>query len=269
MSGLTFTLRAEPDQRLDLSGLTGSSLAGLTEAAIGAIEIGTTNERRTVGDLFAVAYGDLSDIRFAGGSARFDGVGERHSDGSILVEGDVGQKAGRAMSGGTIEVRGSAGPFAGSGMTGGTLTIAGDAGDDLCGPLAGEAVGIRGGQINVLGAVGARAGDRMRRGTILIGGDAGENAGCRMIAGTLVVGGKAGRGPGRLMKRGTLVLAGGAASTAPTFLDNGPADLIVLRLMARAFAAEPFAGGLFDGAPMRRLGGDTAVLGRGEIFVPL
>ncbi|GGD36448.1 hypothetical protein [Aureimonas glaciei] len=90
-----------------------------------------------------------------------------------------------------------------------------------------------------------------------------------MIAGTLVVGGKAGRLPGMLMKRGTLLLAGGAEAIGPTFLDNGPVDLIVLRLMARAFAAPPFGASLLDGGPMRRLGGDTAVLGLGEIFLPL
>lgn len=269
MSGLSFTLRGEPNQRLDLSKLTANRLAGLGESAIGAIEIGTTRERLTVGDIFTISPGDASSIRFVGGSERFDRVGEGQDGGAILVEGDVGQRLGRAMSAGTIEVRGSAGPYAGSGMTGGTLTICGDAGDDLGGPLAGEMAGLRGGLVNVLGSAGARAGDRMRRGTILVGGDAGDHAGARMIAGTLVVGGRAGRSPGTLMKRGTIVLAGGAASTGPTFLDNGPADLIILRLMARAFAAGPFKQGLFDGTPMRRLGGDTAVTGMGEIFVPL
>lgn len=269
MSGLTFTLKAEPNQRVDLSRLTPGALVELSESAIAAIAIGTTKERLTVGDVFAVGFGDLSEIRFVGGSPRFDRIGERLEGGAILVEGDVGQRLGRSMTGGTIEVRGSAGPYAGSGTSGGVITITGDAGDELGGPLAGEMAGLRGGQINVLGSAGARAGDRMRRGTILVGGDAGDHAGSRMIAGTLVVAGRAGRAPGVLMKRGTIVLAGGVAETGPTFLDNGPADLIILRLMAKAFAGPPFGRPLFGGEPMRRWGGDTAVLGQGEIFVPL
>ena len=269
MSGLTFTLRHAPDQRLDLSGLTASRLAGLGTAAIAALPIGTTRAGLKVGDIFAVTGDDVADIRFVGGSERFDRIGERHAEGSILVEGDVGQRAGRLMSGGTLEIRGSTGPFAGSALSGGTLTITGDAGDDLGGPHAGEMAGLRGGTVNVLGAVGARAGNRMRRGTILVGGAAGQHAGARMIAGTLVVGGKAARGAGTLMKRGTIILAGGADATGPTFVDNGPADLLILRLMAKAFAVAPFPDALFDGSPMRRLAGDTAVSGMGEIFLPL
>ena len=269
MSGLTFTLRAEPNQRLDLSKLTARHLAGLSETDIGAIAIGTSRQKLTAGDVFAIGFGDLDTITFAGGSERFDRIGEGLDGGTITVDGPVGQRVGRSMASGTITVKGAAGPFAGSGMSGGTLTIEGNAGDDLGGPLAGETMGVRGGSIQVLGSTGARAGDRMRRGTVLIKGDAGDHAGSRMIAGTLVVGGKAGRFPGMLMKRGTLVLAGGAVATGPTFLDNGPADLIILRLMAKAFAAAPFEAALFDGGPMRRLGGDTAVLGLGEIFVPL
>lgn len=269
MSGLTFTLRGEPNQRLDLSRLTPRHLASQSEREIAALAIGTSREALTVGDVFSIGMGDAGSIFFAGGSARFDGIGEGLDGGTIRVEGATGQRLGRSMASGTIVVTGSAGPFAGSGMSGGWLTIEGDAGDDLGGPLAGEMMGLRGGTIHVRGSAGARAGDRMRRGTILVEGNAGDHAGSRMIAGTLVVGGRAGRSPGMLMKRGTLVLAGGAEAIGPTFLDNGPADLIVLRLMAKAFAALPFGAPLMDGGPMRRLGGDTAVLGLGEIFLPL
>lgn len=269
MSGLTFTLRQAPDQRLDLSGLTPARLAGRTERDIAAIAVNTAKRRLTVGDVFAIGGSDAASIRFLGGSERFDRLGEALDGGAILVEGDVGQRAGRAMAGGTLTVKGAAGPFAGSAMTGGTLIVEGHCGDDLGAPLAGETAGLRGGTIQILGRAGARAADRMRRGTVLVAGDAGEHAGSRMIAGTLVVGGRAGHSPGILMRRGTIILGGGAASTSATFMDNGPADLIVLRLMAKAFAGPPFAAPLFDGEPMRRLGGDTAVSGLGEIFLPL
>ncbi|KQT69984.1 MULTISPECIES: formylmethanofuran dehydrogenase subunit C [unclassified Aureimonas] len=262
MSGLTFTLKAEPAERLDLSGLVPSKLAGLGARGIERLAIGTTRHPLHVGDVFAVTGDDAADIRFDGGSERFDRLGEALDGGAILVEGDAGIHVGRRMADGLLEIRGSVGAFAGSGLRGGVLSISGDAGDDLGGPGFGEAAGLAGGTIRVSGSAGARAGDRMRRGTILITGDCGPNAGCRMIAGSLLCKGRAGRGAGALMKRGTLVFTGGAEPLGPTFLDNGPQDFIVLRLLTRAFPD------IFDGRPMRRLAGDTAVSSMGEVFVP-
>ncbi|WP_206453127.1 formylmethanofuran dehydrogenase subunit C [Aurantimonas marina] len=269
MSGLTFRKTAEPDQRLDLSILTPAHLANLSLSEITALPIGTTKQLVTVGDIFALSGDDAAAIRFEGGSERFDRIGEAMDDGSIRVEGDAGWRVGRLMSGGRLTVTGLVGGLAGSGMSGGLLTVGGDAGDFLGGPMAGEMAGMRGGAIRVGGSAGARAADRMRRGTIVVDGAVGDNAGSRMIAGTLVVGGLARGAPGRLMKRGTLILCGGAERLAPTFLDNGPADLLILKLMAQEFAAGELGPVPFDGAPMRRIGGDTAVLGKGEIFLPL
>lgn len=262
MSGLTFTLRAEPDERLDLSPLTPARLAGLARAAIERIAIGTTRVPLHVGDVFTVTGDDAAELRFDGGSTRFDRLGEGLDGGMILIDGDAGVHVGRRMADGIFEIRGSVGAFAGSGLRGGVLSIAGDAGDDLGGPGFGEASGMAGGTIRVSGSTGARAGDRMRRGTILVSGDCGPNAGCRMIAGSLLCKGRAGRGAGALMKRGTLVFSGGAEPLGPTFLDNGPQDLILLRLLARAFPT------ILDGRPMRRFAGDTAVSSMGEVFVP-
>ena len=269
MTGLTFRKRAEPEERLDLSPLTPSRLAGLAEKEIAALGIGTSRMGLRVGDVFDVVAGDAAAIRFEGGSPRFDRIGEAMAGGEIIVEGDAGARLGRMLAGGRITVTGSAGAHAGSAMTGGVIAIAGDAGDRLGGPLAGEMMGLKGGTITVGGDAGARAGDRMRRGVIFIRGNAGEDLASRMIAGTVVVGGRAAATPGRLMKRGTLFLCGGAERFASTFVDNGPADLIILKVMADAFAKGEVGEVPFDGRPMRRLGGDTAVLGLGEVFLPL
>jgi formylmethanofuran dehydrogenase subunit C len=263
MSGLTFTLRGAPPERLDLSELVPSKLAGLTSSDIERLVVGTTRHPLHVGDVFTVTGDDAAEIRFDGGSERFDRVGEGLGGGMILVDGDAGVHVGRRMADGILEIRGSVGALAGSGLRGGVLSVAGDAGDDLGGPGFGEAAGMVGGTIRVSGSTGARAGDRMRRGTILVSGNCGPQAGCRMIAGSLVCKGRAGRGAGALMKRGTLVFADGAEPLGPTFLDNGPQDLIVLRLLGKAFPA------LFDGRPMRRWAGDTAVSSMGEVFVPV
>lgn len=268
MTGLVFRLKGEPEERLDLSPLIPERLDGLTSSEIQKLGIGTTKRDLKLGDVFDVSGADVSDIRFEGGSARLDKIGLGLSKGSIRVEGDVGFRCGRAMRGGAITVTGSAGDLAGSAMEGGELVIQGSAGARLGGPEAGETKGMSGGAIRVQGSADERAADRMRRGTIVIDGDCGLDAASRMIAGTLIVGGKAKGTPGRLMKRGTLILAGGAERLAPTFLDCGPQDLIILRLMARAIGEE-LGAVPFDGSPMRRYGGDTAVLGMGEVFLPL
>ena len=268
MTGLVFTLKAEPDQRLDLSQLTPATLAGLSHGQIAALAIGTSRHKLTVGEVFDFSGASGETLRFVGGSSRFDRIGEAMAAGDIHVEGEAGWRVGRSMTGGRLTISGSVGGFAGSGMSGGFLGIGGDAGERLGGPMAGEMGGMAGGAIRVNGNAGLRAADRMRRGTIMVAGDAAEGAASRMIAGTLIVGGRTHGTPGRLMKRGTLFLCGGVEKLAPTFLDNGVADLVILRLMADELSRSPVGPVPFDGAPMRRIGGDLAVLGKGEVFLP-
>jgi formylmethanofuran dehydrogenase subunit C len=107
----------------------------------------------------------------------------------------------------------------------------------------------------------------MRRGTIVIEGEAGAYPGSRMIAGTLIVVRQAGDLPGFLMKRGTIVLGEGASALSPTFVFTGSYELLAMRLLA-AFV-EPYSkrAATLLRRPLRRLAGDMAVLGKGELFV--
>lgn len=268
MRPLVLTLRARPEQRLDLSPLVPHRLQGQTTAAISAVEIQTTRMRVTVGDAFRVRMGDPGRMRIEDACDRLDQIGQGMTGGEIDVDGDVGIQAGRLMTGGRLTIRGSAGHWAASGMTGGSVEIIGNAGDHLGGPLAGEMAGMRGGIVIVRGKAGDRAGDRLRRGTIVIEGTAGANAASRMIAGTLIVRRKAGPLPGYLMRRGTVVLGEGCAQFSPTFLDCGVHDLVFMRLLASYVALlSPKAHAVLR-RPLRRLAGDMAVLGKGEIFCP-
>jgi formylmethanofuran dehydrogenase subunit C len=106
----------------------------------------------------------------------------------------------------------------------------------------------------------------LRRGTIVVEGRAGAYAGSGMIAGTLIVRKAAGPLPGYLMRRGTVVLAGGCDQLSPTFLDCGVHDLVAMRLMAAFVADYSVAAAAALRAPLRRLAGDMAVLGKGEVF---
>jgi formylmethanofuran dehydrogenase subunit C len=268
VSSLTFSLREAPAQRLDLSPLVPQNLAGKTIGEIERIELGTTRIRVAAGDVFRIGEGDPGTIVIEGGGERFDRVGMGLASGSIRVEGEVGVEAGRLMSGGRLSIGGNAGPFAGSRMKGGTLTIEGGADERLGGPLSGETVGMSGGVLHVRGDAAQRAGDRLRRGVILIEGRAGAYAGSRMIAGTLAIGGEAGDLPGYLMGRGTILLGRGATLFSPTFGDCGEHDLVAAALLANYIAeASARLAGLFR-RPLRRLAGDLAALGKGEILLP-
>jgi formylmethanofuran dehydrogenase subunit C len=264
---LVFTLKQEPNQRLDLAPLAPHLLDGKSVKDIALIELQTTRETITVGDIFKMRSGGTESIRFEGGSARLDNIGVAMKAGEIVVEGDCGKSLGRNMSGGNLVAMGDSGPFAGSAMSGGRLEIAGDAGGFLGAPLEGEMEGMTGGLLIVRGNAGARVGDRLRRGTIVIEGSAGDYPGSRMIAGTLIVLGECGSLPGYLMRRGTIVLAN-SPELAPTFVDCGAHDLAFASVFSGLLRPESRAAARHLSRPLIRFAGDMAALGKGEIFFP-
>lgn len=268
MKPLTFTLVAEPPERLDLSPLTPERLGGLTKVEIAKIRIGQSKRASAVGDIFRFAGSDVSTLVFDGGSGRFDRLGEGMVAGTIRVIGDVGAQLGRSMRGGSIVVEGRAGPHAGSAMRGGHIEIHGSAGDHLGGPLAGELAGMSGGMLIVRGKAGAFAGDRMRRGLIAVLRGTGDHAGCRMIAGTIVIAGEAGAMPGYLMRRGSIVLDRAPKNMSPSFVECGAPHSVFCALLDRYLVGEGIMKRPLFGKDQRRFGGDNAVLGLGEIVFP-
>jgi formylmethanofuran dehydrogenase subunit C len=269
VSGLVFTLRGEPEQRLDLSPLTPDRLKGLSLKEIAALELHTTKRRVTAGELFEIQEGDAADVRFEGGSERFDRIGHEMRSGSITIEGDAGLQAGRWMAGGVLNIKGNTGPWTGSGMKAGHIVISGNAGDWLGGPLPGELAGMRGGLVHVQGNVGREAGHRLRRGTIFIEGNAGPYAGRAMIAGTLLIGGRAGSLPGYLMRRGTIVLGQLPEELSPTFNYCGRFELVFAQLLSSELRDAKIRASAMLAKPLRRYAGDLAAGGKGEILLPV
>ncbi|HTW28971.1 MAG TPA: formylmethanofuran dehydrogenase subunit C [Acetobacteraceae bacterium] len=266
-AGLRLTLRSDPEQRLDLSPLVPHRLAGMDAGAIERLALNTTRRPVVVGDLFRLRPGDPARLAITGGSERFDEVGAGMQGGELVLDGDAGFGAGRGMVAGTLRIAGSAGDHAACDLRGGTIEIAGDAGAFLGGARPGERGGMRGGTVLVLGDAGARAGDHLRRGLIVIEGHAGDHPGSRMVAGTLVVCGTAGALPGYLLRRGTLVL-GRAPSLSPTFVDSGATDPVFARLLARLLRPVSQRAARLAATATRRLAGDMAVLGKGELLLP-
>ena len=269
MSALTLSLKAPPRQRLDSSPLLPERLAGLDMGAIARIELASGNRGLPVGDLFDIAAGDPAELRLEGGCDRLDYIGRDMTAGRIVVEGDAGAYLGLGMTGGALRVHGTVGAWAAAEMRGGEIEIDGAAGDFLGGALPGSMRGMGGGLVVLRGAAGARAGDRMRRGVIVVEGALGPYAGSRMIAGTLAAcGPSVGPCPGFAMTRGSLILCAAPQHILPTFADCGGHDLGFLRLLGRALAGRCRGlAWLADGARVRRLAGDAAAGGKGEILI--
>src|SRR5262249_55283088 len=101
----------------------------------------------------------------------------------------------------------------------------------------------------------------------VVEGFCGAYAGSRMIAGTLVLLRRAGPLPGYLMRRGTIVLGADPEQLSPTFIDCGVHSLVAMRLLSDFVGSLSRRAGAGLRAPLGRLAGDMAVLGKGEIFV--
>jgi formylmethanofuran dehydrogenase subunit C len=105
----------------------------------------------------------------------------------------------------------------------------------------------------------------MRRGLVIVNGDAGDYLGGRMIAGTILVKHKVGRFAGYGLRRGSLILLDEPKELLPTFGDCGVMDFTYLRLLEHWLREQGKAISL--GSRARRLMGDMAALGKGEMLI--
>jgi len=269
MSSLRLTLRETPAQRVDGAPLTVELLLGKSAQEVGAIELPSGNRRLRVDQLFTVEGTPGDQLELVGALDRFDRLGAGMTQGRLLIRGATGEQLGLGMTGGRIELEGDTGGFAASGLRGGEIRISGNAGDFLGAAIPGNHQGMQGGLVLVGGNAGDRAGDRMRRGTLLIGGDTGDYCAARMVAGTIGVWGQVGRSTGFMMRRGTVLLRQAPPALPPTFNDCGEFPLTILTLMVRAWKGlpGPFGRMAESGLRVRRIMGDLANDGRGEILV--
>jgi formylmethanofuran dehydrogenase subunit C len=269
MTGWRLQLRQTPALRVDLRGITPTSLAGLNPAAVEQLPVGYGNAMVPLAEFFSVTpASDDGTLVLEGDLSRVDRIGWQMDGGRVLVDGPAGDQAGGCMRAGELLIEGSAGVLLGCEMAGGTLVVEGDAGDFGASTLPGSMDGMRGGTMVIKGQVGSRFGDRMRRGTVLVFGDAGDFLASRMVAGTIALGGRAGAHAGYGMRRGSLVFAAGreAADLPDTFVPAGAEAAVFWQLLARELARH---GGPFESLPRRPIArhlGDRAVGGKGELI---
>ena len=266
MSALTFTLKKDLAQKLDVSPLTPDLLAEKSPADIAATLLWYGKQQIRADQAFAITGQDAHDIVLEHSSAKMDYIGSGLKSGSISVNGDAGAFLAFQMRQGHILVNGNAADFAASGMAGGLLQINGNVGDYLGAAIIGERKGMKGGTVIVKGNAGERTGDQMRRGIILVEGNVGSYCASRMLAGTIGVLGEVGEYVGYGMRRGTLLLTKTPKLHA-TIQDCGTHTLPFLSLMFKSFSGLPSKFAELNQNRVRRFAGDIGNDGKGEILV--
>lgn len=266
MSALTFTLKIQATQRIDLSALTPDKLQGHSPETIAAILLPSGKRALRVDEVFDIAGDDADNIVFSNSNSKLDYIGSQMKSGNITIDGNAGAYLGFQMRDGRITVNGDTGVYAASGMAGGFIHINGNAGDFLAAAIVGDRKGMKGGTVIVTGNAGDRVGDQMRRGILLIEGNVGSYCASRMLAGTIGVLGTVGDHVGFGMRRGTLLLTKTPEMHA-TLQDCGTHTLPFLSLMFKSFAQLPGKFAKIDGNRVQRYAGDIANDGKGEILV--
>ena len=266
MSALTFTLKKDLIQKLDVSPLTPDLLADKTHAEIASTLLWYGKKQIAAGEAFAITGIDTNKIVFDQSTSKIDHIGSGLKTGKITVNGHAGAFLAFNMSNGNITVNGNVADFAASGMAGGLLQINGNVGDYLGAAIIGDRKGMKGGIVIVKGNAGERTGDQMRRGIILIEGNVGTYCASRMLAGTIGVLGNVGEYVGYGMRRGTLILTKTPKLHA-TIQDCGTHTLPFLSLMFKSFSDLPSKFAQMNQNRAQRFAGDISNDGKGEILV--
>ena len=266
MNALTFTLKKDLAQKLDVSTLTPDLLAGKSLTEISATLLWYGKQQIAASEAFAITGSDTNNIVFDKSTTKIDYIGSGLSTGSITVNGDAGAFLAFQMQQGNITVNGNVADFAATEMAGGLLLINKNVGDYLGAALVGNKKGMKGGIVIVKGNAGERVGDQMRRGMILIEGNAGNYCASRMLAGTIGVLGDVGDFLGYGMRRGTILLTQTPKLHA-TIQDCGTHTLPFLSLMFKSFSGLPSKFAHINQNRVQRFAGDIGNDGKGEILV--
>jgi formylmethanofuran dehydrogenase subunit C len=247
--GLEARLRQPLQERADFAEALPHGWAGL--AALELARRPVYLERSgpmPLGELFDLQGIPGGRIRFIGKLDLADRLAAGLTEGTVVVESNVGDEVGLGMLGGSLDIKGSAGLRAGAA------------------PL-GHKRGMQGGELVIRGTAGAAAGSYMRRGVLVIVGNAGDRAGLGMIAGTVIVLGSAGAGTGLWSKRGSVVALGECTppSTYAYACTYRPIHLRLLLGWLRKQYRIPVQQRHITGQ-YRRFSGDFAEVGKGEIL---
>ena len=238
MAEIKLKIKKQPVFPLEAEVITPDNLAGKTAAQIKKLELYYGNETVNLGDFFDVSGkstnvkdttiiidGDLSNVKR---------IGEKMTDGEIIINGDVGMHVGNQMKGGKIIVNGNAGDWAGAMLKGGKLEITGDAGNYIGAAYRGFWVGMENGIIQVKGKVGresmlwARSSKGANKFPVLKCGSAESFLGMHNHGGTIIVEGDVDLYTGADQAWGNIVIKGKTPRLLPSYKKMGEISEIEL-----------------------------------------
>ena len=231
MAEIKLKLKKEHKFPLEADVISPDHFAGKTAAEIKKFEVYHGNESKKLGDFFDVSGkgGEVNEIKIIidGNVSNVKRIGEKMSDGEIIINSDVGMHVGNQMTGGKITVNGNADDWAGAMLNGGDLEITGDAGHYVGAAYRGFWKGMQNGTIKVHGKVGDEAltwvnGSKpAKRFPTLICGSAGSFLGIHGHGGTIIVEGDCDLCIGADQVRGTIVVKGKVSRRLPSFKKIG------------------------------------------------
>jgi formylmethanofuran dehydrogenase subunit C len=267
MSPLILTLKEQPTVPLEAEVLSPDVLAGLSHEEVCALPVFLGKHQYRLDELFTIEGAGSEELEIHGEAGKVKWIGRGMTRGRITIWGNVGMHLGAYLKGGVIEVTGNASDWVGAEMTGGLIHIHGNAGGQVGAAYRGSPAGMNGGTILIDGSAGIEVGMRMRRGIIVIKGPVRDFAGLQMKGGSIFLLGGAELRTGAWMFRGTIVSLvpltllptfSYACAYNPTFLKLYAGHLHKLGFSLPCRAEE----GVYQ-----RYTGDTAIPGKGEIFL--
>jgi len=238
MAEIKLKIKKQPEVPLEAEVITPDHFTGKTAAEIKKLELFHGKEVAKLGDFFDVS-GKSTNIKetkiiIDGDLSNVKRVGEKMTDGEIIINGNVGMHLGNQMEGGKIKVNGNADDWAGAMLQGGEIEISGNAGHYVGAAYRGFWQGMKNGIIKVKGKVGnealswARGSVAAKRFPTLICGEASSFLGIHNHGATIIVEGNVDRGAGADQVQGSIVIKGKPSRILPSFKKLGEIDEIEL-----------------------------------------
>ena len=238
MAEVKLKLKKEPEIPLEAESITPDNFAGKSNADIKKLLLTYGNQELTIDDFFTISgkSGDIAELKIIidGDLSNVKRIGEKMTNGEIIINSDVGMHIGNQMTGGKIQVNGNADDWAGAMMKGGEIEINGDAGNYVGAAYRGYWKGMMNGTIKVKGKVGvesllwANGSVVAKRFPTLICGSAGSFLGIHNHGATIIVEGDVDRCAGADQIWGTIVIKGKASRLLPSFKKIGEVKEIEL-----------------------------------------
>jgi len=231
MAEIKLKLKKQPQFPLEAEEISPDNLAGKTVAQIKKLELFYGNEIVNLSDFFDVS-GKSTDVKdttiiIEGDLSNVKRIGEKMTNGEIIINGDVGMHVGNQMKGGKITVNGNAGDWAGAMLKGGELEINGDAGNYIGAAYRGFWVGMENGIIKVKGKIGresmlwARSSKGAGKFPMLKCSTAEAFLGMHNHGGTIIVEGDVDLYVGADQARGQIIIKGKAPRLLPSYKKIG------------------------------------------------